>query len=141
MWTVRNSDDWVRACVWVGEHPNPYPFRLIEGEGRTRSQNALLHMWFGQISAQTGLGEDEVKGQMHHRFALPVRLKDAQFEYIWARTGAKLTYEQQCALLASETLGVSSKMTTRELKGYLDQLDRLAAENGWRLTQPEKRSA
>ena len=117
--TIRHPEDWLRFLAWFNDHPSPFPFQVKEGEGRTLSQNALIHKWYGEIALQRqDMTAVDVKGELHHEFALPIRLRDEQFEYVWARTGAQLSYEQQKALLASGTLGVSSKMTTKELKDF-----------------------
>ena len=136
--TIRHPEDWVSFCAWLQDHPNPYPFRICEGAGRSLSQNALLHMWFGQIAAQrSDVSLDDVKGEMHRRFGLDIRLRNPQFEWVWNQSGAKLSYEKQCAALGSGVFGVSSGMTTKELKKYLDALHAYATEQGWRLTIPE----
>lgn len=122
-------------------------FQAIEGwvctlspPKRSLSQNALLHKWFGEISAHFGdRTETQIKGECHHKYGLVRRLKDPQFEWVWARTGAHLSYEQQCGLLASETLGVSSKMKSPELRAYMDEMHRDYADQGLHLTLPEDR--
>ena len=108
---------------------------------RTTNQNALLHQWFAQIANQGNADAKMVKGQCHHEWALDIRLRDEQFAWIWERTGALLSYEKQCSLLASETLGVSSRMSTKELKEYMDQIQRHYAGRGVHLTQPKDKAA
>lgn len=140
-WTIRNADDWQRFAVWFGEHTDPYPFRVCPGEGRSLSQNALLHLWIGEIASQRGdVSADTVKGELHRRIGLDIRLRNSKFAFVWGSLGAgNWAYEQQCGFLASGILNVSSGMTTGELKEYLDAIEGLAAENGWRLTQPKER--
>jgi len=108
------------------------------GEARSLPQNALLHMWFGEIAKHHGDRDaNQVKGECHHKYALDIRLRDPQFAWVWKHSGAGLTYEQQCALLASETLGVSSKMSKPELREYMDAMRRDYATEGVRLTDPD----
>lgn len=103
---------------------------------RSLNQNALLHKWFDQIAKRDGdKTARDVKGELHHKYALDIRLRDEQFAWVWAQTGAKLTYEQQCSLLSSETLGMSSQMTTKELREYMDAIHR---DYSW-LPLPEDR--
>lgn len=107
---------------------------------RTTNQNSLLHVWLDQIAQHDGdKSAKEVKGECHHRWALNIRLRDDQFAWVWARTGALLPYEKQCSLLASETLGISSRMTTKELKEYLDEIERHYRPLGVPLVNPEDR--
>ena len=107
---------------------------------RTTNQNALLHKWYGQIAKHEGdRSAKDVKGECHHKWALDIRLRDEQFAWVWERTGALLPYEKQCSLLASETLGISSRMTTAELKEYLDAIEQHYRPLGVKLAEPEDR--
>lgn len=104
---------------------------LAKKKIRTSDQNALIHVWFGQIAKHYGDRTlKDVKGACHHEYALDIRMKDKAFAWVWHQTGAKLDYEKQCKLLASETLGVSSKMTVSELRFYIDQMQRDYAAQG-----------
>ena len=105
---------------------------------RTKNQNALLHKWFGQIAEYHGdRSAKDVKGQCHHEWALEIRLRDPKFAWVWERTGALLEYEKQCALLASETLGISSRMATKELKEYMDLIEARYRPLGVQLAHPK----
>lgn len=109
---------------------------------RSLSQNALLHKWFGEVAAHYGdRTAKQVKGECHHKYALDYRLADPVFEWVWKHSGAGLPYEKQCGLLASETLGVSSKLKVGELKSYMDQMHRDYAAQGVHLTLPEEKAA
>lgn len=126
----------------VGADYSDFIWKLINRLtwGRSLSQNALLHMWFAEIAKHYGdRTPDDVKGYCHQRWALPIRLQDKKFEWVWERSGAKLTYEQQCSLLASGVLGVSSGMTTAQLKRYLDEIGQHYRFEGVTLTDPEDR--
>lgn len=137
---IITAEDWMRLVTWHSAHPQPYPFRVTFGKARSPSQNNLLHLWFGQIAAQRGdMDASQVKGEMHRQFGLSIRLRNEQFAWVWAQTGARLTYEKQCKLLAAGVLGVSSGMTTKELKEYLDAIQRHAAEQGLVLVNPDER--
>ncbi len=105
---------------------------------RTTNQNSLLHKWFGMIASHAGdRTATDVKGECHHRWALNIRMRDEKFAWVWDRTGAKLPYEKQCSLLASETLGISSRMTTKELSEYMGQIELHYQAKGVQLPQPE----
>lgn len=136
--TIRNAVD-ARRFLMVFDHiEKPFTLAWTPGVKRTLSQNALLHMWFDEIAKHHGdRSATEVKGECHHEWGLTIRLRDPQFAWIWDRTGAHLTYEQQCRLLASEALGVSSKMSKAELSEYMDAMRRHYDEIGIRLTDPE----
>ena len=138
--TIRTPENWQAFVAWMLDNPNPYPFRICDGEGRSLSQNALIHLWFGEIAKQReDMTLDQVKGEMHRRFGLSIRRQDARFDWVWKQCGADdWPYEQQCRFLASGVLNVSSGMTTKELKQYLDALEHHAREQGWILTMPKE---
>jgi hypothetical protein len=97
-------------------------------------------MWFGEIAAHFGDRTSmDVKGTCHREYGLTIRLRNEQFAWVWKQTGERLTYEQQCKLLGSGVLGVSSGMTTKELSEYLDAMGRDYRAQGVVLTQPEER--
>lgn len=127
----------------VGDNYRPIAKRIHakwKDDKRSLQANALLHQWYGQISKHLGdRSAAEVKGECHHQWALPIRLRDEQFAWVWAQTGAKLNYEKQCSLLASEILGISSRMTTKELHDYMDEIERHYRAKGVALTIPERK--
>lgn len=105
---------------------------------RTNDQNSTIHMWFGEIARQLGdVDSNEVKGQCHRRWGLSIRLRDPQFAWVWRHSGASLNYEQQCSLLASGVLNVSSGMTVKELSEYMDSMARQYRSQGLTLTDPK----
>lgn len=109
-------------------------------EVRTSQQNRTLHMWFGEIAKQlTDLDAFDVKGICHREWGLAIKLRDPQFAWIWDRSGAHLTYEQQCKLLRSGVLNVSSSMSVDELSEYMDGMSRHFRADGVHLTDPELR--
>ena len=125
-------------CKWLVGLPFPFTVTVKDGVARTLSQNALLHRWIGEIAKHRGdVTAKEVKGECHRQWALDIRLRDPQFAYVWHRATADMTYEQECALLASEILGVSSAMTKAELTEYMDALSAHWRAEGVRLTDPD----
>lgn len=98
---------------------------------RSLSQNAKLHAMFGDIAKQSeDMSAQDVKGECHRDIGLNIRLRDPQFEWVWRQTGARLDREKQAILLASECLGLSSGMTSKELKEYIDQIEREYSRRG-----------
>lgn len=135
---IRTAEDRLRWNAFQDNADLPYTVTFSAGAGRTLSQNGLLHMWFGELAKQM---EDQtmttIKGQCHRKYGLPIRMQDEQFAYVWNKSGAGLTYEQQCAFLASGVLNVSSAMSVKELTGYMDEMGRDYRAQGFKLTDPE----
>ncbi len=110
------------------------------GESRTDAQNRTLHMWFGQVAKQhQDLDALEVKGMCHRNWGLTIKLRDEVFAWVWKKSAASLSYEKQCALLASGRLQVSSGMNTDELSEYMSAMSRHFRSQGVYLTDPELR--
>lgn len=123
----------------IDEAPDGWTVTLRKaGENRTIQQNRTLHMWFGEVAKQSGdLDAIDVKGMCHRRWGLTIKMRDPQWAWVWERTGARLPYEKQCALLASGVMNVSSSMSVPELSEYMDAMARHYRSEGVRLTDPE----
>jgi hypothetical protein len=137
--TIKGPVDAQRFLMIFDRIEKPFTIAWTQGEKRSIPQNSIMHMWFDEIAKHLGDRTlKDVKGQCHHMWALDVRLKDPQFAWVWQRTGALMSYEQQCNLLASETLGVSSRMSKAEMREYLEQIRAHYAQQGIVLKDPEE---
>lgn len=135
---VTSSEDFAQVTAAMHNTSFPFTVTIRKGGKRSLSQNALLHKLYGEISEHFGdRTAHDVKGEAHHAYGLSIRLRDNGFAWVWERTGAKLPVEKQRSLLASGALGVSSGMTTKELKEYIDQIYIAYTQAGVRLTVPE----
>jgi len=106
---------------------------------RSLKANALLHLWFKEIADHLGdRSALDVKGECHRDLGLVIRLRDPQFNWVWARTGALLDYEKQSKMLASGVLDFSSAMSTADLSAYMDEISRFYEAKGVRLTRPNE---
>lgn len=136
--TLQTPHDRARFITDLKAMNLPLRVATQEGDDRSPSQNATLHMWFGEIARQKeGETSITVKGMCHRKYGLAIRLRDDKFSWIWERTGAAMGYEKQCALLASGILSVSSQMTKPELSEYLEAMATDYRADGYRLTDPE----
>lgn len=115
----------------------PFTLTWRGGVVRTLSQNALLHKWYGEIAAEQGDSADAVKGRCHMQYGLPIKMRDAQFAFVWSNATAKLSYEQKCKVMSSGIFAVTSTMTTKELTEYMDAMRRDYLAQGVRLTDPD----
>lgn len=135
---IGTADDRIRWNAFQDNAEMPYTVTFAPGAGRTNSQNSLLHKWFTEISVQVGDSTmTDIKGQCHRKYGLAIKLRDAQFAWVWQRSGAGLTYDQQCSLLASGVLNVSSSMTVKELTEYMGAMGKDYREQGYTLTDPQ----
>ena len=116
----------------------PFTVTVREGKVRTTSQNALLHKWYGEIARHRGdITASEIKGMCHMEYGLPIKMRDAQWAFLWGHATARLDYEQKCKVMASGIFACTSSMTTKELSEYMDPMRRDYIEQGVRLTDSE----
>jgi hypothetical protein len=89
---------------------------------RSKAQNAVFHMWAGDVSAATG--EAKHGGRLKLQYFVPVLLRDdAKWAWVWRQTGAKLSYEQQVEFLGEpNVLGSTSRCTVAQFAEALDGL-------------------
>lgn len=138
---VKSAEDMEQVKAHL--HATSFPFRvtIAKGDKRSLNQNALLHKWYEQVARHQGdMTAADVKGICHREYGLPIRLRNNQFAWVWERSGAKMTYEQQCKFLASGVLNISSGMSTAELKEYLDTMQQAFLKQGVALVIPEDRT-
>lgn len=140
---VITADQAQRLADMITGLPLPFTLTWTEGEiKRTTQQNALLHQWYGQIAKHFGDRDmTQVKGECHHKWGLPIKLRNQQFAWVWKHSGAGLNYEQQCSLLASGVLNISSSMNTKELSEYMDAMSAHYRAQGVPLVDPEREAA
>ena len=127
------------ACAAIQTAPIGWVVTLAK-PSRSAAQNALLHKWYGEIARHKGDSTMlDVKGECHRKYGLAIRQRNPQFAYVWKRSGAHLTYDQQCKFLASGVLNVSSAMTVDELSEYMTAMAQDYRAEGVKLTDPEDR--
>ena len=100
--------------------------KLINDEKRSLSANALLHVWVGILSNETGHDEIETKQMLKIKFGFKVirqdPVKGEQLGWILKRLGwSELTWPQKVNL-CERWIPVTSAMTTKELKQMMDAI-------------------
>ena len=113
---------------------------IRSGQDRSLSQNAISHVWYGEVSRK--LKEqtpEEVKCECKLRFGVPIlRAEDEDFREMYdAAIRRYLTYEQK--LRAMRYLPVTSLMTKNQLSRYLEAVQREYASRGVSLEFPQDR--
>lgn len=93
------------------------------GKGRSLNANALSHAWYEQVARE--LREDDARGvkrfcKLH--FGVPIlRAEDEEFRESYdAVIRRNLTYEQK--LIAMDMLPVTSRMTTKQISQYMQDM-------------------
>ena len=129
----RERADWVR---FLDAQPFPMTVSQIKGENRTAQQNRTLHMWFGQVSQETGDEPGAVKGYCKAKFGLPIMKRDnpewvAKYEPMYS----PLPYDLKLQFF--EIVPMTSKMKVQQMCEIMDAVQRHYTQQGIALRDPE----
>ena len=115
----------------------PITLEWRKGADRSLEQNALMWKWAGEFASQMGdRTAKEVQAEWKLTIGVPIlRAENDGFRAFYDRALKPLTYAEK--LGAMEYVPVSSQMTVPQMRGFMDSIQRLGAENGVRLTDPE----
>ena len=111
--------------------------RIKAGRNRSLDQNAMSHAWYAQVARELReYDERGVKRFCKLHFGVPIlRAEDDEFRECYDSVIRKtLTYEQK--LVAMDMLPVTSRMTTKQLKQYTDDVQAHYAGQGVALEYP-----
>lgn len=141
--TINSAMTLHRTLQFISEEWEEHKFLRLEikvGVDRSLSQNAISHVWYGQVSkALKEQTPEEVKCECKLRFGVPIlRAEDADFREMYdAAIRRHLTYEQK--LKTMRYLPVTSLMTKEQLSRYLEAVQQEYADRGVRLEFPQAR--
>lgn len=141
--TINSALSLHKALDFISEEWERCKFLRVtikSGQDRSLSQNALSHVWYGDISRQ--LKEDTPEGvkcycKLH--FGVPIlRAEDPDFREMYdASIKRGLSYEQK--LKAMRYLPVTSLMDKEQLSRYLEAMKAEYDERGVVLEWPDER--
>lgn len=115
----------------------PFTVEWRKGADRSHAQNRLMWEWAGQFAAQMGdRTADEVQKEWKLTIGVPIlRSENEAFRLFYDKALKPLAYPEKLA--AMEYVPVSSQMTVPQMRAFMDSIQRIGAENGIRLTDPE----
>lgn len=134
---IETPDDLARLLAYLGDFPQPFTITVSQGKGRTLSQNALVHKWFSEIAVHFNDRDMlDVKADCNMAYGIPILTRDDE---AYRRFLARLNLDDRGLRYANRTglLPVTSYMDTKQLKEYMDMMERDYREQGVRLTDPE----
>lgn len=106
--------------AWKTWAMNGQAFEVRVGKHQQRrslSQNALMHMWFGEVATETGQSPEEVKAALKQMFLPMVTIKLKGVPILTPQSTSALSKEQGTE--------------------FLERINAWASEWGIHLTQPE----
>jgi len=132
---LNTADDLVKLLPVIGQQGYPVTLSWALGDKRSLSQNALIHMWFGEIAKQTNESADQIKRECKFYQGCPILMAESPEFAAFAENLAHLTTEEKIASM--DFVAVTSVMTAPQLGRMCDAVQRKYATQGIRLTDPE----
>lgn len=128
------------AIAAISRSKTPFTVKLSEGVDRSAAQNRLAHLWFREVSDQTGATPDEIRADCKLTIAVPImRHEDEDFRKLYDEMVRPLPLAHKLALMLEPfDLAVTRNMTTKQMSKFLDEIWRkFAVEMGLQLTEPD----
>ena len=134
---VMSPDELTALMAYLGQMPLPFTVSVAAGKLRSIRQNDTTHKWYDEIARQRGdMTPGEVKCECKAYFGVPILMaEDAEFAATYERVIKPLPRETK--LEAMHILPVTSRMTTKQLARYMDEVFRNYTQKGFVLTDPE----
>lgn len=131
----RDRHAWV---AFIAAQPLPITVTAIKGARRSLPQNSTLHLWTGQIAAETGQSQAEAKAEIKLRFGLPIMERDnPEWVAKWAPLYGPLPYAMRLRLF--EAIPLTSLLTTRQMAEMMDAIQKEYIAQGIALHDPTTR--
>jgi hypothetical protein len=131
----RDRNAWL---AFVSAQPLPATVSLAKGARRSLPQNSTLHLWTGQIAAETGQTQAEAKAEIKLRFGLPIMERDnPDWVAKWQALYGPLPYGMRLRLF--EAIPLTSLLTTRQMAEMMDAIQKEYLAQGIPLVDPEAR--
>ena len=138
---IKSLDDLVATFKLLKALSFPFTLEWRKGADRSHAQNKTMWMWAGQFSQALGdRTADEVQKEWKLTLGVPIlRSENGEFRDFYDQALKPLAYSAK--LRAMEYVPVTRIMTVPQMASFMNQIQRQAAENGVRLTDPEARNA
>lgn len=141
-WPVTDAESAVRLYAHLGNFPMPYTVTVKPGEPRSLDQNALFHVWMGEIARHRGdTTAARVKAEYHIEFGIPLLRSDPDYSAFIGKALGGLRYDEVANLIERGFVPCTSLMTVPQMRQYLDHVQQQEAAKGIALTDPERSAA
>lgn len=139
---IRSDDDFAKLVAFLGLQERPFTVSVMKGANRTSEQNRLQRLWLKEVSEQwEGHGEEEIRGHWKLHYGVPIlRRDDEEFRRKYDLIIKPHSYEEKLAMMQEPlSFPVTSLMTTRQKKEYLDKVYMEFTKQGFELTLPPEK--
>ena len=138
---IRSEQDLEEYFALLRTLKRPFTAQHRQGVDRSLDQNALQFLWANETAQQRGdCTFEEVRRDWKLRHGVPIlRRDDLEFQQLYDAMLKPLPFAGKLNLMAY--VDVTSKMTVKQMREYLDTVQRECLEQGIRLTDPERLAA
>lgn len=125
----------------LGTLKRPFTVEYRQGRDRSLDQNELMWMWATEAARQRGdMESDEVQREWKLIYGVPIlREEEADFREVYDKALKGQPYPVK--IDAMRYLPITSIMTVKQMTRLLDTIQRECAEQGIRLTDPNRQEA
>lgn len=137
---VETEADRKMLVRFIEQHKLPVSVDIQAERHRTTQQNRLNRQWMNDIDSQKDDHDAEYwRGYCKLHFGVPIRCADSgEFKAVYDEIIRPLPYEQKIKIMCVPIdLPVTRDMGTKQMKAYLDAVQKHFAEQGIVLTDPE----
>lgn len=141
--TIETERDRQLLLTYIGKQALPFTISVEKGRKRSLDQNRLSRLWYGEIAEQLGdRTAEEVRAYCKLHFGVAIRkASDPAWAEEYDASVRPLPYALKLKLMAEPIdFPVTRGMKTKGMTEYLNAIQKFAAENGVRLTDPEAMS-
>ena len=137
---VKSAENIEGALLLIkGQTKFPFTVKVTEGAPRSLKQNRLYHKWMNELASQGDMTSAEYTALTKLTIGVPLlRSQDIEYKEFYDQYVKGREYSEKLKMMY-EPYGfpVSSLMTTKQFKEYLDAIYSKYSQEGFHLTSPE----
>lgn len=137
---IRDDYDKGDLIRFIEHRQGQFTVTIMDGLKRSNPQNRLSHMWYSEIAAYFGdRTTNQVKAYCKLHYGVPIlRETNEIFREQYDRIVKPLPYDTKLEILEGPmSFPVTSQMGAPEMRSYLNEMQRVWAEQGVVLTVPD----
>lgn len=109
------------------------------GFDRTAAQNKLQHVWYTEMSQQSGdMTNEEWRAYCKLAFGVPIASQDPELGKSWHAVVNSMTHEKLLKFIELHDIAVTRNFSREQMSEFLGKVYEFGCKQGWMLTEPNK---